>query len=115
MDMFISALIAEGIPALLLRLAITASGQKGAARLTTALSSLGPGGMIGGLITLGVVQAASFVITEEVIERIYICAIHQMLKEGASQDEVISNINSYKISSGLRDRLRREAMAYSVN
>ena len=32
MDMFISALTAEGIPAMLLRLAITASGQKGGAR-----------------------------------------------------------------------------------
>ena len=115
MDMIISALTAEGIPALLLRLAITASGQKGGARLTKALSSLGPGGMIGGLITLGVIQAASFLITEETIEWVYTCAIHQMLKDGVSQDEVISRINSYKISSGLSERLRNEAMTYAAN
>jgi len=115
MDMIISALTAEGIPALLLHLAITASGQNGGARLTKALSSLGPGGMIGGLITLGVIQAGSFLITEETIEWVYTCAIHQMLKDGVSQEDVISRINSYKISSGLRERLRNEAMSYAVN
>ena len=115
MDMFISTLTAEGIPALVLWLAIKASKQNGGARLTTALSSIGPGGMIGGLITLGAIQAASFVITEEMIEWVYTCAVHQMLKDGISKDEVISRINSYKISSGLRERLRNKAMTYTAN
>ena len=67
MNTIISALAAEGIPALILQLAIKASGQNGAAQLTTALSSIGPGGMREGLITLGVIQAGSFVVTEAII------------------------------------------------
>lgn len=115
MDMLISTLTAEGIPAIILKLALDATGQKGGARLTTALASLGPGGMIGGLITLGVAQAASFFITEKLIEKIFLCVIHQMMKDGTTPDEIVAAINTYKISDGLKERLRKEVSLTHIN
>ena len=109
MNTIISALAAEGIPALILQLAINASGHNGAARLTTALSSIGPGGMRGGLVTLGAIQVGSFFATEALIEMVYIAAVKQMISDGASQEEVYSTIESYNVSTGLKTRLYNKA------
>ncbi len=113
MDYLFSLLTAEGIPAGILHMALKATGLYGGARYTKALAALGPGGIIGGLVTLGIVQIASFVITESVIERIYICVIHQMYKDGTSLTEILSNVNSYNISDNLKEKLRNEAMSYA--
>lgn len=109
MNTVVSFIAAEAIPAFVLHIAITASNQKGGARLTKALSSIGPGGMIGGLITLGLIQIFSFISTDKLIEIIFKCGIRQMIKDGASQEEINETINSYKISAGLKERLRKKA------
>lgn len=53
MEKIASRLAGFGVPALVLMVAIQASGYVGAAAITVALSALGPGGILGGIGTLG--------------------------------------------------------------
>ena len=52
MDELCEKLASLGIPALVFLGAMSATGLSGAAAVTAALAALGPGGMIGGIITL---------------------------------------------------------------
>lgn len=110
MDIIISTIAAEGIPSWVLHHALQATGFYGGARYTTALSALGPGGMLGGMISLAVIQAISFLLSETAIERIYICVIRELYKEGISQEEILDTIDGYHISRGLKERLKEEVM-----
>ena len=114
MDKVIATIAAEGIPACVLKVALNATGLHGGARLTKALSSIGPGGMIGGLVTLGVIQAATYCLTKEAIERIYMNAIRQMYEDGIPHEEILSTIDEYSISADLKDRLKSEAVYCST-
>lgn len=115
MDKVIATIAAEGIPACVLKAALNATSLRGGARLTKALSSIGPGGMIGGLVTLCVLQATAYCLTKEAIERIYMNAIRQMYEDGISHEEIISTIDEYRISPELRDRLKSEAVYCSTS
>ena len=115
MDKVIATIAAEEIPACVLKVALNATGLRGGARLTKALSSIGPGGMIGGLVTLGVIQAATYCLTKEAIERIYMNAIRQLYEDGISHEEIMSTIDEYRISPELRDRLKSEAVYCSTS
>lgn len=114
MDIIISAFAAEGIPAWILRMAMKATGLHGGARLTTALSALGPGGMIGGMVSLLAVQAISFFVTEAAIERIYIRVVRQLCKEGYPLEDIMKTINEYPVSGSLKERLKREVAVQLV-
>lgn len=108
MDLLISALAAEGIPMWVLNLAMKATGLHGAARLTTALSALGPGGMIGGLVTLLLIQAVSAFLTEAAIDRIYARVVKQLIHDGYSAREILETIDGYPVSAYLKARLKRQ-------
>ena len=108
MDLLISALAAEGIPMWVLRIAMNATGLRGGARLTTALSALGPGGMIGGLVTLLIIQAASAFLTEAAIDRIYARVVKQLIRDGYSAQEILETIDGYPVSGFLKSRLKQQ-------
>jgi len=55
MDKLVSKIAALGIPGLVLVTAIGATGLAGGAAITTALAALGPGGILGGIATLGII------------------------------------------------------------
>ncbi|MGO8433483.1 hypothetical protein, partial [Rhizobium johnstonii] len=55
----VSKIAALGVPGLVLTVAIGATGLAGGAAITTALAAIGPGGMIGGLVKLGVIGLIS--------------------------------------------------------
>ena len=107
MDIIISVLSAEAIPAGVLYHALRATGLHGGARYTTAFSALGPGGIAGGLATLAVIQALSFVLSEEVIKYLYLCVIQQLYKEGMQLKEISNIIDSYPISKEMKDSLKK--------
>ena len=114
MDKIIATIAAEGIPACVLKVALNATGLRGGARLTKALSSIGPGGMLGGLVSLGAIQLASYCMTKDVIERLFLRAVRQMYEDGIPHEEVMNTIDSYKISAELRERLKSEAVYCST-
>lgn len=64
MDKLISKITALGVPGLVLLVAIHVSGFAGGAAIITALSALGPGGIVGGIATLGLIGLISHGLTE---------------------------------------------------
>ena len=62
MDEFVERLAGIGVPALVFLIIMSTTGLAGAAAITATLSLLGPGGMIGGVITLIVIGAGASVI-----------------------------------------------------
>ena len=57
-DVITAFLAAEGVPALLLLYRIRQSGLSGSEGVTAALMSIGPGGALGGLVGLALIQLA---------------------------------------------------------
>lgn len=55
MDEFVERLAGIGVPALVFLIIMSTTGLAGAAAITATLALLGPGGMIGGIITLTVI------------------------------------------------------------
>jgi hypothetical protein len=64
--------------------------------------------MLSGLVTLGAIQAVSFFLSEAAIERIYLRVVRQLRKEGVPPEEILKTIDSYRVSRGLKERLREE-------
>ena len=64
MDEFVERLAGIGVPALVFLIIMSTTGLAGAAAITATLALLGPGGMIGGVITLIVIGAGASVISK---------------------------------------------------
>ena len=64
MDEFVERLAGIGIPALIFLIVMSTTGLAGAAAITATLALLGPGGMIGGIVTLIAVGAGSSIIAK---------------------------------------------------
>ena len=64
MDQIIKKIAALGVPGLVFMVAIELTGLAGAAALTTALAALGPGGIVGGVMTLCVLGVVADGIAE---------------------------------------------------
>ena len=110
MDYFFSTLVGAGIPAAVLKLALDATGLKGAARYTTALAAIGPGGIRGGLCTLGITMIASLFGSKSVMENIMLAVISERQREGASPEKLLDLIDKYPVSSALKARLRESVI-----
>jgi hypothetical protein len=59
MDEVVRKLAGIGLPVVVLLIAMASTGLAGAAAITAALAMLGPGGMVGGIVLLGVIGLAS--------------------------------------------------------
>ena len=91
-DVSVAAL---GIPGLILVVAMGATGYVGAAALTTALASLGPGGMIGGIAILGVVALISKGISQYGFQAIFIGVVSKLKERGETTDSIFIKIEKY--------------------
>ena len=77
MDKIVSKIAALGVPGLVLTVAIGATGLAGGAAITTALAAIGPGGMIGGLVTLGVIGLISEGISKYGVDAIFSAVVKE--------------------------------------
>lgn len=105
MDKIISKIAALGIPGLILVLAIGATGLAGGAAITTALAALGPGGMIGGIATLGVIGLLSEGISKYGVDAIFSAVVKELYKRGETKDSILKKIKKYPISKDLKRKL----------
>ena len=64
MDKIVNKIVGIGVPGIMLMVAISLSSYAGAAAISSALVLLGPGGMVGGVITLVFAGAVASAITE---------------------------------------------------
>ncbi len=100
MDEAVRKLAGVGFPAIILLITMATTGLTGAAAITTALALLGPGGMIGGIVLLGIIGLASDVLTKYGLEAVLL----GIYKERASKGEkhLCKEINNLPISKELK-------------
>ena len=100
MDEVVRKLSGVGLPAVILLITMATTGLAGAAAITTALAMLGPGGMIGGVVLLGIIGLASDALTKYGLESLLL----GIYKERASKGEknLIQEINNLPISKELK-------------
>lgn len=108
MEKIISKVAALGIPGLILVVAMYATGLTGAAALTAALASLGPGGMIGGIALLGVAGLIAQGLTEFGFDAIFSGVVKELYKRGETKESITAKINNYPVSKSLKRKLKEE-------
>lgn len=101
MDKLIKLLAPFGTMGIVFIVALTAAmsaGLAGAAAFTTAMASIGPAGMIGGLMTLGVIGIVSKLAVDYGYDAIVLAVIKEQLKT-KSKSEIINEISKRKLIS----------------
>ena len=106
MEKIVSKIAALGVPGLILITAIGATGLAGGAAITTALAAIGPGGMIGGIVTLGVIGLISEGITEYGFDAIFNAVVRELYKRGETKNSILKKIEKYPVSKQLKRKLR---------
>ena len=106
MDKIIGKVAALGVPGLILISAIGATGFAGGAALTTALAALGPGGMIGGIATLGVIGLISEGIAEFGFDAVFTAVVKELYKRGETKKSILKKIEKYPVSKDLKRKLK---------
>lgn len=86
MEKIVSRLAAFGIPSLVLIIAINATGYAGGAAIVTALAALGPGGILGGIATLGIIGLTVQALSEFGLEVLFSAVVAELIKQGESRD-----------------------------
>lgn len=108
MEKIASRLAGFGVPALVLMVAIQASGYVGAAAITVALSALGPGGILGGIGTLGVIGLVTQALAEFGLEAIFSAVVGELIRRGETKETILTKIERYPISGSLKRKLREQ-------
>lgn len=108
MNKIVKNIAAQGVPGLMLLVAMSATGLSGAAAVTAALSSLGPGGMIGGIVFLGAVGLISQGLTEYGFDQIFVNVIKELYKKGETKESILQKIEKYPVSKSLKRKLKEE-------
>ncbi|MBC6418400.1 MAG: hypothetical protein GDA44_06190 [Prochloron sp. SP5CPC1] len=108
MDEAVGKLAGVGLPGVILLIAMASTGLTGAAAITAALAMLGPGGMIGGVIFLGIIGLASDSLSKYGLSALLKGIYQKRLANGESLDNLIKEINRLPISKGLKLVLNKE-------
>lgn len=108
MEKIVSRIAGLGVPGLVLLVAIHTTGYAGGAAIVAALSALGPGGIIGGIATLGVVGLIVQGLTEYGLEAIFSDVIDELIRRGETRESVIAKIDTYPVSLSLKRKLREQ-------
>lgn len=108
MDEAVGKLAGVGLPGVILLIAMASTGLTGAAAITAALAMLGPGGMIGGVVFLGIIGLASDSLSKYGLSALLKGIYHKRLANGESLDNLIKEINRLPISKRLKLVLKDE-------
>jgi hypothetical protein len=108
MDEFVRKAAGIGLPVIILLITMATTGLTGAAAITAALAMLGPGGMIGGIVLLGIIGLAADMLSRFGLEALLIAIYRQRLQNGETRNNICKEISWLPISGDLRRRLREE-------
>ena len=112
MDEFVERLAGIGIPALIFLIVMSTTELAGAAAITAALALLGPGGMIGGVITLVVIGAGSSIIAKYGYSAIITAVCKKIMeKDNLSADEMCAKVDKYPITKALKEKIKSKIRA----
>ena len=70
------------------------------------MAALGPGGMIGGIATLGVLGLISEGIAKYGMDAIFSAVVIELYKRGETKESILRKIQKYPVSKDLKRRLR---------
>ena len=82
--------------------AISLTGLSGAAAITAALALLGPGGMIGGIITLVVAGAVASAIAEFGFDALFKAVVQKLYAKGETKESIKRKIEKGPWSAKLK-------------
>lgn len=106
MDKITAKVAALGVPGLIMVVAMGATGRTGAAAITTALAALGPGGMLGGIMFLGIAGLISEGVAKYGVDAIFSLVVKELYKSGETKEMILRKISRYPISKDLKRKLR---------
>ncbi|MBD2057791.1 hypothetical protein H6F88_17490 [Oculatella sp. FACHB-28] len=106
MDEFVRKAAGIGLPVVVLLITMATTGLVGAAAITAALAMLGPGGMIGGIVLLGIVGLAADMLTKYGLEALLIAIYQERVRKGEVRSRLCGEIGGLPISGDLRRTLR---------
>lgn len=107
MDEIIRKIASLGVPGLILLVAIELTGLPGAAAITTALSALGPGGMLGGIMTLCTMGLIVDALVDYGFDAIALGVITELIATGESKESIKAKICKYPITFKMKNHLLR--------
>ena len=108
MEKIISKIAGLGVPGLILVVTISATGLAGGAAITTALVAIGPGGILAGITTLGVIGLVSEGLTEFGFDAIFTAVVKELYKKGENKTSILRKIEKYPVSKSLKRKLREK-------
>jgi len=108
MDEFVRKAAGIGLPAIVLLITMATTGFTGAAAITAALAMLGPGGMIGGVVLLGIIGLAADMLSKYGLDALLVAIYQQQLRDGKSKASICQEIQNLPISGDLKRKLREE-------
>lgn len=105
MDEFVRKAAGIGLPAIVLLITMATTGLTGAAAITASLALLGPGGMIGGVILLGIIGLAADMLSKFGLEALLSAIYEQRAQNGEKKESLCNEIRHLPISGDLKRRL----------
>ena len=81
-----------GVPGLVLLIAVSTSGYIGATAIVAALSALGPGGIVGGIVTLGLIGLVAHGLAEYGVDALSSALAKELLKKGENKQSILEKI-----------------------
>lgn len=106
MDEAVKKIAALGLPGVILLVAMATTGLTGAAAITAALAMLGPGGMIGGIMFLGVIGIAGEWLSKVGLEAFLKAVYQERWSNGQSIEKLCKEISNLPISKELKSNLK---------
>jgi len=106
MDEFVRKAAGIGLPVIVLLITMSTTGLFGAAAITASLALLGPGGMIGGIVLLGIVGVAGEMLTKFGLEAVLIAIYQERQRKGESAKYLLREISKLPLSGDLKRKLR---------
>ena len=86
--------------------AIGATGLARGAAIITALTALGPGGILGSIVTLGIIGLISEGIAQYGIDTIFSAVVKELYRKGETKEQLLQKIGRYSISKDLKRKLK---------
>lgn len=102
MDTIVNKVAGAGVPGVMLMVAISMTGLSGAAAITAALALLGPGGMIGGIVTLLLTGVITSALTEFGFDALFKAVIKKLYKKGEIKETIRRKIEKGPWSKKLK-------------
>lgn len=111
LDEVVSNLAGLGVPGLVLLVVVETSGYAGAAAVAAALAALGPGGVVGGAVTLVLVGLVTRGVAEHGFGVVLQRVLDELFADGESKETLLEQVDGYPVSRRLKAVVREHIAA----